>query len=487
MVNTVKDKRRSKTRKSAAALAAAVFLAAMLPLPSRAADQTVFVDFDDGTAMGFDVRGTEAERARGTGVLTVVTEEAHSGEHSLLITDRQQNWNGPALDVTPYIVPGAACEISVWVKLKTPESAACTLSTQIDEDGSSDYPNLKSNTISSSEWTEMTATYTYGIADRITVYVECSTTEAEFYIDDFSFTVIDPEEPFEAWDPYTDPLTKDKRGVFEGFDYEFWSDKPNEGSMMLTGGGTYTCEWDGFNLLFRTGKRLGSEKTYKEYGSVIVDYAAEHNIERGAVSYLCVYGWTEDPMIEFYVVDNYGSYKPPGGDGFIGEIEVDGGVYEVYTDTRVEMPSIQGPQTFEQIFSVRVDTDKRTEGVITLSDHFKAWEKLGYDLSGNMYEVSLCVEGFSSKGNANVYKHVLTIGDDVYGADGTEPAGTEEPTDTEEPEATEAVTPTEPVTPTGAPAEDDSGLPVWLIVVLIAAGVVVVGAVIFMATRKKKT
>lgn len=211
----------------------------------------------------------------------------------------------------------------------------------------------------------------------------------------------------------TETITSNKISSYDGFDYELWSQKSSDPvSMTLTGGGTFECSWDAENILFRTGKKLGSTKSYKEYGNVVMEYGAEHNITKGSVSYLCVYGWTEDPMVEFYIVENYGKYKPPGGVGYKGKIEVDGGTYEVYVDTRVEQPSIQGTKTFKQYFSVR--TDKRTEGTITISDHFKAWEELGLDMSGKMYEVALCVEGYKSSGTANVYKNKLTVGDTVY-------------------------------------------------------------------------
>jgi len=204
------------------------------------------------------------------------------------------------------------------------------------------------------------------------------------------------------------------RGTHDGFDYELWSQIPEDhASMTLTGGGTFKCDWNGFNVLFRTGKRLGSKHDFKHYGKIAVDYAAQHKIVTGDVSYLCIYGWTVDPLMEFYVVDNHFSYKPPGGKGYRGDIEVDGGVYEVFTDTRVNQPSIQGTQTFEQIFSVRKDL--RTEGIITLSEHFKAWEKMGLDVSGKIFEIALCVEGFRTDGQATVSKHVFSIGDEVYG------------------------------------------------------------------------
>ena len=480
--------RRFKSRRSVAALAALVLLLSLLSLTpaARADDKVLLIDFEDGTLMGFDVRGTPEEKAAGTGVLTVVTEASHSGDHSLLITNRRQSWNAPAFNVAPHVVPGATYDISIWVLLKEPERSSFILSTQIAEGVDASYINLQTKTATKGDgWIEMTAQYTYGNDDFITVYVESGSTATEYYVDDFTFTLIsEPDEPFKEWNPETDPLTNSKRGIYDDFEYEFWSQNPDEGSMMLTGGGTYTCEWDGFNLLFRTGKKLGSTDTYEEYGTVIMDYAAKHNIVRGSVSYLCMYGWTEDPMIEFYIVENHGDYKPPGGKGYQGSYRLDGSEYEVYMDTRVNQPSIQGTATFEQYFAVR--TDRRTEGTITISDHFREWERLGLDMSGTIYEISLCVEGYNSVGNANVYSHRLTIGDETYGFVADAPAPptpkpTEEPVEeTEDPAATEEVdNPSAPAaaapTPTEAP-KNSSGWSWWLIL-LIAGGVVVVAGI----------
>jgi endo-1,4-beta-xylanase len=218
------------------------------------------------------------------------------------------------------------------------------------------------------------------------------------------------------------PIMRNTRTMYQGFDMEFWTQNSNEGGLMtLTGGGTFTADWeDVFNILFRMGKKFDTNNnpvTYKDFGEITFEYAAIHEIHKGNVSYLCVYGWTRDPLIEFYVVDNYGSYNPGSAGTLIDTREIDGGIYNIYEATRNEQPSIDGTRTFQQYFSVRVD--KRTEGTISLHEHFKAWEELGMDMSGNMYEFALCVEGFRTSGYADVYKNILTFGDTVLGADAT--------------------------------------------------------------------
>jgi len=206
---------------------------------------------------------------------------------------------------------------------------------------------------------------------------------------------------------FSETITSNKRGEYGGFDYEFWREKNTDNASMKLGeNGTFECSWEkAENVLFRTGKKLNAvKKTHEETGEISIEYGCDYAPK--GTSYLCVYGWSTDPLIEFYIVESWGNWRPPNNKTVLGTIEVDGGTYEIFEDTRTNMPSIEGTKTFKQYWSVR--TEKRTEGVISVSDHFKAWEEAGLNL-GYMYEVSLCVEGYKSSGNAYVYKHNLLI------------------------------------------------------------------------------
>jgi len=201
-------------------------------------------------------------------------------------------------------------------------------------------------------------------------------------------------------------LTSNSTGTYDGYDYEYWKDR-GDGTMTLNGGGTFSCQWSNINnILFRTGKKLGSTKSWKDYNGITINYAC--NYQPNGNSYMAVYGWTEDPLVEYYIIDSYGTWKPPGnGIPMKGKITVDGREYEVYSNSRTG-PSIKGDNTtFQQYWSIC--SNKRTSGTISVSEHFKAWESMGMKM-GRMYEVSMVVEGYQSSGKADMTKMDLILG-----------------------------------------------------------------------------
>lgn len=198
-------------------------------------------------------------------------------------------------------------------------------------------------------------------------------------------------------------ITENKIGTQDGYDYELWKDRGIT-SMTLKEKGTFSCSWSEIgNALFRKGQKYAEERNYKEIGYISVDYGVDYQPEGN--SYLCVYGWLKDPLVEYYVVESWGNWRPPGAKSK-GQISIDGAIYDVYETTRENQPSILGTKTFQQYWSVR--STKRTSGTISLNEHFKAWEALGMEM-GTMYETALTIEGYESKGYADVYKNELII------------------------------------------------------------------------------
>ncbi len=205
---------------------------------------------------------------------------------------------------------------------------------------------------------------------------------------------------------YTENITSSQ----DGYDFELWKDYGNT-SMELTGSnGGFKCSWDNIgNALFRTGKKWsGTYPQWQSLNGIEMEYEADYRPNGN--SYLSVYGWTKAPLVEYYIIESWGTWRPPGDQGYKGTITVDGAKYDVYETLRVNQPSIEGNTTFPQYFSVRQEGDKSTSGTVSVSEHFEAWEEqLGLEMGG-MYEVSLVVEGYQSSGSATVSKNILTFG-----------------------------------------------------------------------------
>lgn len=198
-------------------------------------------------------------------------------------------------------------------------------------------------------------------------------------------------------------ITSNQTGTNGGYNYELWKDSGNT-TMTLKDGGTFSCQWSNINnALFRKGKKFNETQTHKQLGNITLNYGC--NYQPSGNSYLCAYGWTSSPLVEYYIVDSWGTWRPPGGTSK-GTVSIDGGIYDIYETTRTNQPSIKGTATFKQYWSVR--RSKRTSGTISVSKHFNAWESKGMKL-GKMYEVALTVEGYQSSGKADVYNMSINI------------------------------------------------------------------------------
>lgn len=173
------------------------------------------------------------------------------------------------------------------------------------------------------------------------------------------------------------------------YTYENW---------VNTGSATMTLKTDGFSVNW-TGKTqfVGRKGIRPGSGSIVTTYTA--NFSPNGNSYLCLYGWTTEPLVEYYVVDGWGDWRPPGGTA-IGTVDSDGGKYDIYKMTRTNEDSIIGKTTFPQYWSVR-QQKKTTGGTITLANHITAWAGKSMPM-GTFYEVSMTVEGYQSSGTADV-------------------------------------------------------------------------------------
>jgi len=230
-------------------------------------------------------------------------------------------------------------------------------------------------------------------------------------------------------DPYIKKMEKNKGNVFHGrsygnkflpdtpYGYELWSEiadvsDGNKNRLIwygpkYGGGGAFRAEWNNAKVfLGRVGLFWNAGKPYSHYNNTFCDFkfTRSENGTAGYTSYIGVYGWSKSPMIEWYIVEDWfepgaiGPVRIGGNAEKMGEFTVDGSVYFIYKAVRpAGVGNILGVyEPFPQFFSVRQNT--RQSGTISVSEHFKEWEKAGLKLGTNMYEAKFLVEAGSGSG-----------------------------------------------------------------------------------------
>jgi len=190
--------------------------------------------------------------------------------------------------------------------------------------------------------------------------------------------------------------TSNKVGSIGDVGYELWSDSGNNSATFYSDG-SFSCSFSNAkDYLCRSGLSFDSTQTPDQIGELIADFKlVKESIQNVDYSYVGVYGWTREPLVEYYVVDNWLSQYRPGdwvGEKKHGDFTIDGAQYTVYENTRFG-PSIDGDTQFKQYFSIR--QEPRECGSINISAHFAQWEKLGMTM-GKLHEAKVLGEAGST-------------------------------------------------------------------------------------------
>jgi endo-1,4-beta-xylanase len=116
-----------------------------------------------------------------------------------------------------------------------------------------------------------------------------------------------------------------------------------------------------------------------------IKFNAQYNPgHSGGGGSLAVYGWSTNPLVEYYIMENFPS-PPTGGLTFVGTVNSDGSNYNIYKHQQVNQPSIQGTSTFWQYISIR--QSPRSSGSINTGTHFNAWKSHGLNLGTLNYQI----------------------------------------------------------------------------------------------------
>jgi len=190
--------------------------------------------------------------------------------------------------------------------------------------------------------------------------------------------------------------TGNKVGNIGDIGYEMWADSGNNSATFYSDG-SFSCSFSNAkDYLCRTGLSFDSTQSHSQIGHMYADFKlVKQNIANVDYSYVGIYGWTRNPLVEFYIVDNWLSEYRPGdwvGNKKHGDFMIDGAEYTVFENDRFG-PSIDGDTQFKQYFSIRKQA--RDCGTIDISAHFEQWEKLGMKM-GSMHEAKVLGEAGSN-------------------------------------------------------------------------------------------
>ena len=159
--------------------------------PSEPAGALTF-DFEDGLG-GWMPRGDAA----GDPSVSVTSAESHGGAQAALVSDRLSQGSGMALDLTGKLTAGSSYRLTAWVKFvagQTPD--AVWLSQARTAGGATSYDTLAQfGTVTSTGWTQVTATFPAVASESTVVYFETDyngTNTSDFLVDDLAISAVTP-------------------------------------------------------------------------------------------------------------------------------------------------------------------------------------------------------------------------------------------------------------------------------------------------------
>jgi endo-1,4-beta-xylanase len=169
------------------------------PNPSQQDNTGITSTFEDGGLDGWSSR-------TGNSALTNSTAAAHSGTHSLLITGRTANYDGPQINVSNKMYSGSKYNISAWVMLSPTDGSnhVVNMSLQTTLDGNTSFPSITPypgiTVPADGNWHQisvigynMASSYDSGAASLYLQTVPSSGTDlVSFYLDDFQLTYVAP-------------------------------------------------------------------------------------------------------------------------------------------------------------------------------------------------------------------------------------------------------------------------------------------------------
>jgi len=265
------------------------------PDPSQQDNTGITSTFEDGGLDGWSSRS-------GSSALTNTTAVAHSGAHSVLVTGRIGNWDGPQISVNNKMYNGSRYSLSTWVMLEPTDGSShvINMSLQVTLSGNTSYISVTGypgvTVLADGNWHQISVpafnlgnSYDPGQAFLYLQTVPSSGNDlVSFYVDDFQLSYIAPPtiqteipsifetlaadfpvgaavDPTDISGPHAQLLTKHFNSITSGNDMKWSSVENTKGSFTFgnadTQVGVAVCNnmrVRGHNLVWSTGAQTPS-------------------------------------------------------------------------------------------------------------------------------------------------------------------------------------------------------------------------------------
>src|SRR5262249_36508494 len=124
------------------------------------------------------------------------------------------------------------------------------------------------------------------------------------------------------------------QGTANGLSWQVWSNQNSGSITTYATASAFSAMWNNSgDFLARLGLNFNNSKTYDQYGTITAQFAETKTATANPpYSYVGVYGWSVNPCIEFYIVDDSFGRMPvnPGNVTNNGTATIDGGTYNLY-------------------------------------------------------------------------------------------------------------------------------------------------------------
>jgi len=201
----------------------------------------------------------------------------------------------------------------------------------------------------------------------------------------------------------SDHCGQNTQGSAGGLSWSLWSNTLSSSACITTySTPAFSARWNNNgDFLARIGLEFGSGgKTYDQYGTIKADFAYKKTGAAGGYSYIGIYGWSTNPCVEWYIVDDRWGTMPFNAynSTLKGTVAIDGADYKIFSNKTngTGGSRCSGVSQWDQFWSIRQTA--RQCGTITISDHFKAWDAAGMKMGG-LLEAKILVETGGGSGS----------------------------------------------------------------------------------------